>query len=209
MATYDYLPRQNGNLMVWLNQFKTELTAGATELGLIAGDVTAMGTEITTVVTAIQEQAAQAAARQAATAGKKQAMKTVIPKIRTLVRRIKSLPNYTEAIGQRLGIVAGPAVALGMPLAASVSPVLSTGQVRNGNVEIRFVKSGFTGAQIACRRGTEAEFVVLRNQIYSPLIDARPNLARGPETRQYQAWYLDGDALTGQASDILVVTVPE
>jgi hypothetical protein len=35
------------------------------------------------------------------------------------------------------------------------------------------------------------------------------NLGPGPETRQYQAQYLDGDDLVGPLSDVLLVTVPE
>ena len=40
-----------------------------------------------------------------------------------------------------------------------------------------------------------------------PYVDTRPN--PGPETRQYQAQYLDGDDLVGPLSDVLLVTVPE
>lgn len=42
----DYMPRQDGQLVVWLNQFKTELAASATDLGLLTTDVTAITTDI-------------------------------------------------------------------------------------------------------------------------------------------------------------------
>jgi hypothetical protein len=40
-----------------------------------------------------------------------------------------------------------------------------------------------------------------------PYVDTRPNLGPGPETRQYQAQYLDGDDLVGPLSDVLLVTL--
>ena len=39
-------------------------------------------------------------------------------------------------------------------------------------------------------------------------VDTAPNLAPGPETRQYQAQYIVGDDPIGQMSDILQVVVP-
>ncbi|MBC8116178.1 MAG: hypothetical protein H7062_17465 [Candidatus Saccharimonas sp.] len=43
----------------------------------------------------------------------------------------------------------------------------------------------------------------------SPYVDTRANLVAGsPESRQYQAQYLNGDDPIGQLSDILNVTVP-
>lgn len=42
----------------------------------------------------------------------------------------------------------------------------------------------------------------------SSLVDTRANLTAGPETRYYVAQYLQKDAVVGEISDVLVVTVP-
>ena len=201
----DYMPRQDGQLVVWLNQFKTELAASATDLGLLTTDVTAITTDIADLLTAIQDQAGKVAAQQAATAAKKAAKESITPKVRAMAKRIKSMPTYSAEAGQRLGIIAPATTGESLVFAR---PALSAGQVRNGYVSVRFLKSGFSGVQIASKRG-EGEFVVLKTQLRSPFVDDRVNLAQGPETRYYQARYLDGDSLVGEASDILVVTVPE
>jgi hypothetical protein len=39
-------------------------------------------------------------------------------------------------------------------------------------------------------------------------VDNCPNLAAGPETREYRAQYLEGDDPIGLLSDILTVTAP-
>ena len=205
----DCLPRQDGMLVIWLTQFKTELAASATDLGVVTADVTSITTDVTGLLSAIQDQAGKVAEQQATTAAKKSAKGSVVPKVRAIVKRIKSLPNYTAEAGQRLGIVA-PSQDLAGPgsQTAAVQPVLTAGQVRNGHVAVRFLKNGFSGIQIAGKRG-DGDFVVLKTQMRSPFVDERVNLGKGPETRYYQARYLDGDDLVGEASDILVVTVPE
>lgn len=210
MANQDYLPKQDGKLVVWLNQFKTELATAATDLGLVAGDVTAITGDASSLLTALQNQSAEAATRKSVTAAKEATMKSIVPKLRAFARRVKVMPGYTDAIGQRLGIIR-PDASGDMSVMATIGerPTLTIGPVRNGNVAIRFRKNGFTGVQIAGRRGSETEFVMLKTQLRSPFVDERMNLGKGPETRYYQARYLDGDDLVGEASDILVVTVPE
>ena len=55
----------------------------------------------------------------------------------------------------------------------------------------------------------EAAYSFLAIETASPYVDTRANLvAGGPESRQYQAQYLDGDDPVGHLSDILNITVP-
>ena len=56
--------------------------------------------------------------------------------------------------------------------------------------------------------GSATSFSFLAIDTESPYVDTRPNLAAGPETRQYQAQYLTGDDSIGLISDTLNVTVP-
>ena len=65
--------------------------------------------------------------------------------------------------------------------------------------------------EIRTKRGTETEYTFLARDTESPYVDTRANLAaggNGPETRYYVAQYLQKDAVVGEISDVLVVTVP-
>ena len=75
-------------------------------------------------------------------------------------------------------------------------------------MELKFIKNGFTGVEIECRRGTEVAFNFLARDTEAPYVDTRASLGEGPETRHYRARYLKKDTLAADYSDVLVVTVP-
>ena len=204
-SSKDYVPRRDTAFHVWASQFETALSDVSTTLGVTEPEVTALSAAVADVGQKITDHTVRVATQQAATAAKKEVIGQTKRRIRALAQRIKKHPSYTQELGERLGIVATTA---GEPQFPVVRPTLTVGAARNGNVAIRFLKNGFSGVQIASRRA-DGEFVVLKTQLRSPFIDERVNLLKGPETRYYQARYLDGDNLVGEASDILVVTVPE
>jgi hypothetical protein len=80
--------------------------------------------------------------------------------------------------------------------------------VLNGEVTISFLKAGHTGVEIRSKRGAETEYSFLARDTEAPYVDTRANLTPGPETRYYVGQFLVRDALVGQLSDVLVVTVP-
>ena len=87
-------------------------------------------------------------------------------------------------------------------------PTLKASSVLAGAVTISFNKSISSGVKILSKRGAETGFSFLAVDTASPYVDTRANVAAGPETRQYQAHYLDGDDPVGLVSDTLTVTVP-
>ncbi len=69
-----------------------------------------------------------------------------------------------------------------------------TAQVDRGNVIIVFRLPGEAEAlRLYCRRGADADFARLTDDAVSPFIDSRPNLAPGPEPRDYRACYVTAD----------------
>lgn len=86
--------------------------------------------------------------------------------------------------------------------------MLKATSVLAGAVTIGFNKSISSGVKIFAKRGAEPAFTFLATDTASPYVDNRANLAAGPETRHYQAQYLDGDDPVGLVSDTLTVTVP-
>ena len=77
----------------------------------------------------------------------------------------------------------------------------------NSQVELKFVKRGFSGIQVESKRGAETNWSVLGNYLRSPILDTRPLLVAGqPETRSYRYRYLSGNDPVGTVSDTFTVT---
>lgn len=125
-----------------------------------------------------------------------------IQRTRALVQRIKKSPGYTDAIGKDLGIVAtlpeAPAVAAKPTFRATALP--------GSEVRLDWVKAGYSGVTIQCKRTGEADWAALGRDDYSPFNDKRPPVTPGaPETRQYRLRYLKKDDEVGDWSDIVTV----
>jgi hypothetical protein len=204
MAKQDYLPPRDGDFLTWYQNFKTELATVAASVGLLPADVTAVDGDFTLIDGKIAAVVAAKADQQAAAADKAASRTLVESRLRAVVRRIKSHPGYTPAIGEQLGVV-GPEDTTDLNTA---QPTLQATSVLAGSVTIGFTKSVSSGVRILAKRGAEPAFTFLASDTSSPYVDTRENLAAGPETRHYQAQYLDGDDPVGLVSDTLTVTVP-
>lgn len=204
MAKQDFIPRQDPDLVVWLTQFKTQAAALGTQIGIEAADVTQLNTDFGILDAALTALAAAKAEQQMATASKNANRDLIVGRIRAMVRRVKAHSNYTPAIGQQLG-VEGPEDTTDL---GTSKPTLKAPSVQAAAVTITFNKSISSGVKIFSKRAAEPSFTFLAVDTTSPYVDNRANLAAGPEMRQYQAQYLDGDDPVGLVSDTLTVTVP-
>ena len=204
VAKQDYIPRTDGDLIIWHGNLKTQVAAVATTVGLATADVDALTADNTSLNTKITALNAAKTAQQAATADKANVFRSVITRARGIANRVKSHPNYTEALGRQLGIV-GPEDTTDL---SQAQPTLRNEAVSPGSVRMGFNKSVSSGVRIFSKRGSEASFAFLATDTESPYFDTRSNLTPGPESRQYQAQYLLGDEPVGQLSDILSVLVP-
>ncbi|MCI0360695.1 MAG: hypothetical protein L0211_19635 [Planctomycetaceae bacterium] len=204
MAKQDFVPRQDPDFVTWFQNFKTQLAAVAATVGLLPADVTASDNDFTLIDGKINALAAAKAAQQSAAADKIATRTLVESRLRALVRRVKAHGGYTIALGEQLGVV-GPEDTTDLNTA---KPTLKATSVLAGAVTIGFNKSISSGIKIWSKRGAEPAFTFLATDTTSPYVDNRANLAAGPELRQYQAQYLDGDEAVGLVSDTLSVTVP-
>jgi hypothetical protein len=207
---YDYLPRTDDQLVIWFSNFQANLSTMGASLGVSAAEITATTADATSTRTLVTDVLSRCAAAQAATATKRTGLKAIRQRVRALVRRIKANAAYTLAAGQQLGIVQLDTMTMSSAVlsTADEQPMLNLRRVQNGRVEIGYVKHGWTGIQLLCRRGDQADFVPLKVALGSRVIDDRPNLGAAPETREYIAQYLDGDELAGAPGQPLRVTVP-
>jgi hypothetical protein len=132
----------------------------------------------------------------------------VVPRLRQLIKRIKSAPNYTQSIGQDLDITGAEGNAPGD--VEKAKPAAKGFALPGSQVRIEFKKSGFDGVFIECRRKGETDWTKLGIDLFSPFIDARPPLEAGvPEVREYRLRFLLRDEAVGEWSDIIsVITTP-
>ena len=205
MAKQDFYPTRDPEKLTWWANFNTNLATVGPTVGLLPGDITSMGLQESTLQTAINNKIAAKAAAQSATAACAASDGNVENNVRAMVRRIKAHTAYTTALGEQLGIE-GPELTPSGPEEAR--PDLREISVVTGEVTIGFAKQNFSGVEIRCKRGAEPAFSFLARDTESPYVDTRANLTAAPETRYYQAQFLQKDTLIGQWSDVLVVTVP-
>lgn len=118
----------------------------------------------------------------------------------TLVSRIKTHPNYTEGIGQNLGIIYTPSY----PSMDEAKPVVRT-LVRLGMVKLYWKKDRFDAVRI--ERNTGDGFKFLDKSLRSKYEDSFELPTAGASSLwHYRLMYLKGDTLVGQWSDIITVT---
>lgn len=130
-------------------------------------------------------------------------MPGILIRLARFVQRLKGSPNYTEAIGADLGII-GAEITPSSP----IKPQGSLSIVGPHEVKLKWVKANYTGVIVECQRAGETTWTLLGTDNFSPYLDGRPLLVAGqPEERRYRLRYLDGDALVGEYSDVMSVTV--
>ena len=226
MSKSPWLPYREDELLPWFNNFNTKLPSYTTVLDLSAGDVTSVADDAAMLVFAIDGVAIHKAEQKEwvdfkdlelygspALPSPAVPMEPVlvsptlvapgiIGRVRALVARIKAHPNYTEVIGEDLGIIGAESPATG-----TIKPEGQALALPKHEVRISFVKSGHEGVDVESQRAAETDWSYLAFDGYSPYVDNRPPLVGGqPEQRRYRLRYRDKDTPVGEYSDIFVVT---
>ena len=204
MAKQDFIPDRDGDFLTWHDNFKTQVAALATKYSITVAEVTDLNSDNSALHTDRGDADTKSAASQAATTRWRGTRRSKTSKVRALGRRLKSSSVYDRADGELMGIE-GPEDTTDL---SNAKPTLRATAVTPGSVTIAFNKSISDGVRIQSKRGAETAFSFLAIDTESPYVDTRPNLAAGPETRQYQAQYIQRDDPTGLLSDGLTVTVP-
>ena len=197
----DYMPKSNGGLVSWFNNFSVKLPTYATVLGLSDADKTALITQANAAHDAVELKDAKWNEYLSGIADAQQTIDNAVSATRRTVRGLKASKNYTEAIGADLGIVAG-----GTPVdPAGIKPDVSA-DTAPGQVAIKFSKAGADSVNLYSRRAGQAAWQLVSRATVSPFTDdtplAQPNT---PEQREYCARGLIADDEVGQMSDAVTV----
>lgn len=204
MAKSDFLPRRDSDLDSFEVNFIEKLAVHSAELGLepaVVSDITRkINDHRVTYSAMVSKKAMSNSARQINLAQKQNTVK----ELRRVAQMVKSLANYTAAIGDDLQVI-GPEKAKAD--ITDLKPVLKS-KVNGNEVIIRFNKSGTDGVKIFSRRGGENEFTLLESTTFSPYIDNRMKLDPSkPEQREYYAVFFDNVREVGNRSDVIKAVV--
>jgi len=123
MSKKDYLKKTLDALDTWLTNFFDLIDTIGVTLGLTAGQITEVKSRITDFRDKYQEQTQKEADYKASVEATKAARKVCISDtggIRDLVRKMKNHDDYTESLGETLGVIGEEHV----PDSVSAKPVL-------------------------------------------------------------------------------------
>jgi hypothetical protein len=199
----DYMPRRDGDLDKWEENFKAKLAIHGEMVGLTHDEITDSDNAINAHQLSFGEMITikeTARSKVSANNAKKQGMRNVV---RPMVQRIKNHPKYTDEIGKDLGIV-------GSDSSVDYSKSKPTLKLVKGasGITIDFNKSDFDGIKIFSRRGNETVFSFLSDDTNPPYHDTRTNLnSADAELREYYAVYIMNDDPIGLESEIYKITV--
>jgi hypothetical protein len=197
----DYIPQNEGQLVIWLANYQTKLATYGAALGLTPAEITALSTACTNLVTLINAVEAAKTALKNAVEAKDAGKDTGLGLIRSENKRMKTNAGYTDAIGEDMG-VKGSTEDMDKEAA---KPKL-TGDAFPGYVRLKFTKKGLDGVNIYARLKGQTGWNFLARDTNSPYDDNRPLAAPAvPETREYMCIGVISDTEVGQASDIVSV----
>jgi hypothetical protein len=195
MAKKDYVPRKEGDLVLWLNNYKTKLAVHKAALGLTNAEFDAQNVFIDALVAALNANTQAQQDAQEARAALDAKKTTNVQGIRKQAQNIKTRATYTAAIGEDLGIV-------GDEQTVDVNnskPALKLRKVETG-YELTFNLQGyFDGVKIYRQRPGQAK-QFLATDTASPYIDTEPQV----NGTQYTAWFLIADDAVGKESDAAI-----
>lgn len=204
MGKYNFIPRNESELRAWAENFRTQLPNHTAALGATPDDERRALDIANNIANAIDDVQRKEVELKAATAHYKNLVETRLPELRAIVGSWKTLPNYTESIGQSLRVI-GTAPAA--PDWNNLKPAPKIQTLANG-VRITYVRGQTHGVNVYCRRGGEPNFTYLGRDSSSPFDDERPNLQNAPsERREYYLVFVKNDKEIGQRSDVVAVNV--
>lgn len=228
MATIDYIPKTDSELLVWFNNFQSKFGAYGPTLGFTADDVTNISNDYDMLAFVIQtaeagrnESQARISYRNALRDGplgtvqpalpvipplplpKTMVAPGIVPRVRATVARMKTHPAYTESIGTDLAVISTPVAPPTGPAKPSATATPEPGSA----VRIDWVKGVFDGVIVEGQRGDETTWTLLGTDLQSPFNDTRGSLQSGvPEVRRYRLRYVKSDTPTGDYTDTIIVT---
>ena len=195
----DFIPHSDDTRKSWNKNMKAKIAVQGTATGLTLAETTQMAATSDSIITSIETSEDAHVTAKTATATKDAIILKGEKEQRAFIKRIKSNPNYTVAIGEDLQIV----VETPLPKNNEVKPVIKV-EVRPSKVVISFVKGKLDGMDIYERLAGNTVWTKLAYNSYSPYEDKRPLAVAGvSEHREYMGIGVVHDEEVTLQSDIM------
>ncbi|MBL9045637.1 MAG: hypothetical protein JNM83_28770 [Myxococcales bacterium] len=201
----DFVPRSDAQLTLWLTNYSARLATYGKGLSLTDAEIKAQQKLADEIIDAIKGNDQKHKDWRSTVQATKTTKQTNLPKVRTLIARLKVAPGWSSAIGQAMGVISSSAQSLTPVVLAAAKPALRA-DVSAGRVYLKFTRRPFDGLNVYMRRKGEGTWRFVGRATKSPFVDAAPPLTAGSaEIREYQALGVRSDQELGQPSDIVVV----
>ncbi len=199
----DYLPRNDAEFLIWLNNFRNVFATNANDFGTSPEDVKNLDKLLAKMSDSVQDVATQKEILAKTVANKDSTRKEIETFVRAEANRHKSHKNYTEAVGQEFGIVRSK---------SNFNPATykpqAKAEVSGGMVRIKFQKKGISGVNVYRRRKGEVEWQFRARDNNSPyeerIVLENPAV---PEHWEYRLIGVVKDVEIGMPSDVIEVIV--
>ncbi len=197
----DYLPHSDADFLIWFHNFRNKLGSYATQFHIPPEDVNLIQSKGYELEMAVQDANTKKEEAAKSVTHKNEVRSIFINSLRKEITRIKAHKNYTDAIGQELGIVSTSSTVDFANYKAKISA-----EVTGGLVRIKFVKKSVDGVNIYYRRKGETVWRFLARDTRSPY-EHRIQLEdpSKPEHYEYRAFGVVNDVEIGQPSDVVEV----
>lgn len=140
MASSDYLPTKDGDIISWAENFIAVANGNLAALGLIAGDITSLTTKKSDYSTGLNNAIAKQIESKSATDNKNAKRGLLTDNIRTIARQIQARPGVPDDMKVKLGLKSST------PTPSPTNPLppesLSLGVVTGLTVRLKWNRNG-------------------------------------------------------------------
>ncbi|MEX1063722.1 MAG: hypothetical protein WED06_00085 [Candidatus Paceibacterota bacterium] len=198
MAKQDYIPGKEGNLAVWLQNYKDNLAVHKGTLGVTDAEYNAQVAFVNALLAAIVNNTNKQGEAQQARTDLNTQKSTSVSGIRIGAQKIKKKDAYNNGIGEDLGIV-GDENSIDIE---NSKPALTAKKVETG-WRFSFNLLGFFDSVkiFRTRPGGAKTFIAIDTS--SPYIDTEPMV----NATEYTAYYMLGDNSVGLESDKVTISI--
>lgn len=203
----EFIPRSDGQLVLWLTNFIARIGAHGKALGLTAAEISTQQKACQDIIEAIKNDDQKHKDWRGAVKATQAAKQEGLPSVRAAIARMKVAPGWSLAIGQAMGVI-GPGGQSLKPVNLDTAKPKVRVEAVGGRVHIKFTRRPFDGINIYTRKKGEGTWRFLSRATQSPYADPTPLAsANVAEIREYQAFGVRKDREVGQPSDVLVIPI--
>lgn len=206
MARTRYMPRSDGDLLIWLDNFSKQIATYGATVGVDAAGVKALQDRCAGITAAVSDDEKAYAAWRSAVAHSAAVKDASLRAMAEVIAHLDTHPRCTDATRAALRITAPQAPSL--PVALSEHKVAFTLEALPGRVVVRWRKGPLEGVNVYGQREKETEWALLARDNRPPYDDLRPVAQPGAsEVRRYRLVGVVNDQEVTPPSDIASISV--